>query len=197
MAVNATALVTLSEAKAFLSLTSDAFDADIERRINGLTAAFERESNRKIKQQTLTDYRVDGNGRTSMLLPFIPTQAVTKVQIRYWDETIYKTITDTSKFVLADKNLGILRLLEDVFIRGSRNVLISMSVGYLSTDNEYGKLQELLLLQLKFDWKKWDQNEIGQSARSLADGNLQFIPTGQFLREVSEGLMLFKDRKAV
>jgi hypothetical protein len=198
MPLNPNALVTLAEAKSFLKESASTNDLEIERRINSLTATFENELDRKIKQQTLTDYRIDGTGKYYALLPFVPVQSVTKVEIRYQQtELVYKTITDPAKFTVKDKDLGLLELVEDVFSAGTKNILITMSVGYLTTDLEYPLLQSLLLVQLKFDFKKWDQNEIGVSSRSLQDGNIQFIPTGRLLREVQEGLMTLRDNRFV
>jgi hypothetical protein len=196
MPLSAAALITVSDAKAFLKESSTDNDGDIERRINGLSFIFEAYVGRKIKQQTLTDYRVDGNNKTHLILPFVPVQSLTKIDIRYSiDDTVYKTITDSSKWTLKDKYLGLVQLKEDVFIAGSRNVLLTMSVGYLATDLDFSQYQTLLLTQLQFDYRKWDRNEIGVTSRSLQDGNIGFVPSTQLLREVRDGLDLLVDRR--
>ena len=199
MALNANAIVDIAEAMAFIREKSE--PAALERKINSLSGNFERDSRRKIKLQTLTDYRVDGTGSSSLLLPFVPTQSVSKIEIRYPDETVYKTITSAADFVLKDKNVGVLTLIKDVFPRGERNVLLTMPVGYLATDMEFAAFQEAFLTQLKFDYRKWDHDETGLSSRALADGSIQFMG-GQFatvkthfLREVQDLLDLYRDRR--
>src|ERR1043166_9457929 len=129
MPLSAGALITVSDGKALLKESSTHNGGAIERRVNSLRFTFEAYVGRKIKQQTLTDYRVDGNNKTHLILPFVPVQSLTKIDIRYSiDDTVYKTITDSSKWTLKDKYLGLVQLKEDVFIAGSRNVLLTMSV---------------------------------------------------------------------
>src|ERR1043166_5908887 len=196
MPLSAAALIKASEGKVFLKENSFHKYGDIGRRINGLSFIFEAYVGRKIKQQTLTDYRVDGNNKTHLILPFVPVQSLTKIDIHYSiDDTVYKTITDSSKWTLKDKYLGLVQLKEDVFIAGSRNVLLTMSVGYLATDLDFSQYQTLLLTQLQFDYRKWDRNEIGVTSRSLQDGNIGFVPSTQLLREVRDGLDLLVDRR--
>ena len=199
MALNANAIVDIAEAGTFLREKAE--PGALERKINSLSGNFERASNRKLKLQTLTDYRVDGSGSSSLLLPFVPTQSVSKIEIRYRDETVYKTFTSAADFVLKDKNAGILTLINEVFPRGERNVLLTMLVGYLATDMEFAAFQEAFLTQLKFDYRKWDHDEVGLSSRALADGSIQFMG-GQFasvkthfLREVQDLLDLYRDRR--
>jgi hypothetical protein len=131
-----------------------------------------------------------------MQLPFVPVQSLTKIDLRYSiADTVYKTLTDPTKWILKDKAIGLLQLTEDYFVSGCRNVLLTMSVGYLATDMEYAQLQALLLTQLQFDYRKWDRNEIGVTSRSLQDGNIGFVPSTQLLREVRDGLDLLVDRR--
>ena len=196
MALNANAIVDIADAMAFIQ--EKANPAVLERKINSLSGNFERVSCRKIKLQTLTDYRVDGSGNSSLELPFIPTQSVTKIEMRFRDESIYRTLTSAADFAL--KNGRVLTLLKDVFLRGELNILLTMSVGYLATDMEFAAFQEAFLTQLKSDYRKWDHDEVGLSSRALADGSIQFMG-GQFatvkthfLREVQDLLELYRDR---
>ena len=211
MALNANAIVDIAEAMAFIREKAE--PAALERKINSLSGNFERVSCRKIKLQTVTDYRVDGSGSSSLLdyrdgrssssllLPFVPCQSVSKIEIRYRDESVYKIFTSAADFVLKDKNVGLLTLINDFFPRGERNILLTMSVGYLATDMEFAAFQEAFLTQLKFDYRKWDHDEVGLSSRALADGSIQFMG-GQFatvkthfLREVQDLLDLYRDRR--
>jgi uncharacterized phiE125 gp8 family phage protein len=195
MALNANALLAMPEAKSYLKITSEETDSVIERMINSLSTEFETATGRKVKQQTLTDYRIDGNGECSILLPFVPVQAVTKVDIRYRDETVYKTITDTAKFVIKDKRLGLFGLLEDIFLCGERNILITMSVGFQAADVDWPTYQKHFLDQLTWDYQEWDKNITGVTSRSLQDGSVQYLPRSRFIPKVQEFLEYSRDKR--
>ena len=198
MTVAANAIVTLNEAKAFLIEKSTEFDSDIQNQINGLSTIFDRELGRKIKNQTLTDYRVDGTGYYRIILPWAPVQSVSKVDIRNdCDDSVYKTITDSSKWILKDKKQGLLQMVEDVLICGSRNILITMSVGYIDADVELAAIKDLFLKQLKFNYVRWRNQEIGVQSRTFQDGSIGFIPSGGMLKEVTENLQGFRDTRII
>lgn len=191
-------IVTLVEAKNFVGEVNSTNDVDIQRMIDGLSALFEGYTHRKIVQQTLTDYRIDGNGCRSVLLPFSPVQSVTAVKIRYSsDDTTYKNVTDTTKFVVKDKNLGLLQMFEDTLICGKRNVLVTMSVGYLAADGELLSIKDIFLRQFQFDYIRWQNREVGVNSKTFADGSLGFVPSGGLLKETKERLDQFVDLRFV
>src|SRR5262245_57929149 len=197
MPLNSNAIVSLAEAKNYLNITAETNDSVIERMINDLSEEFEDRTERKIKQRTLTDYRIDGNGTYCVYLPFVPVQSVTKVEIRYTNEVVFKTITDTTKFILKSMNVGRLELIEDLFMIGSRNILITMSIGYPTTDCHWSSFQTHFLNQLHWDYQEWDKNIIGVSSRGLQDGSVQYLPRSRFIPKVQQFLRSMRDGQAL
>lgn len=207
MPLNANALLTLPESKNYLKITSEATDSIIERMINSLSTEFETETGRKIKQQTLTDYRVDGDDAMqwdesttsrdrTLYLPFAPVQSISKIEMRYSDESITVTITDSSKWKLNTKK-GRVELLEQPFIAGSQNILITMVVGYPATDDLFSAFQKHFLDQLIWDYEEWDKKITGVSSRSLQDGSVQYLPRHRFIPKVQEFLDKRRDDRVL
>ena len=196
MALAANAIVSLDEAKSFLGEQSPDRNLEIESRINGLSSIFDQRLGRKTIQQTLTDYRIDGNGSYRATLPWTPVQSVSKVEIRLdRQDLVYKTITDASKWVLKEKRSGVLEMIEDVLICGYRNILVTMQVGFAASDWELSSIKKLFLDQLHFEYHRWQKNEIGVQNKNLLDGSIGWIPAGGLLREIDENLELFRDRR--
>jgi len=195
--VAANGIVNLDEAKSFLKETGTDNDAEIVRMVNGLSAAFEQEVGRKIRTQTLTDFRVDGTGKSSLLFPYAPVQSIAEIELRNSDESVYRTITLAADFVIKDKGLGLIMLINDSFIKGQRNILFTTDVGFAMTDPEFARAQELLLTQLAFDYRAWQNNEIGLTSRTLPDGSVTFNSPHRFLQQVYEGLEDLRDRRFI
>jgi hypothetical protein len=197
MALNALALLTLDEARAAVGLKNSSSDTDLELIVNALTVAFEIEVRGPLKQRTISDYRLDGNGKNEIMLPFAPIQSVTKVEIRNGlDDSVMKVISDTSKFVLKDRERAILLLKEDVFTRGMQNILITMNAGYLATDIQMDFAKNLLTMQLSASWQRFQNKEWGITSKTLADGAITFssMPTMHYLlKEVRDGLSTLRD----
>lgn len=202
---NANALVTLAEAREELKEKSQQYDEVLQRRIDALSSTFESETGWALKQRTLTGYRMNGNNKSYALIPIVPVQSVTQIQIRYeCDDTTYKTITDTSKFILKGKDeyghsiSGRLQLLDDFFLGGNANVLLNMVVGFATTHPKIEEAKRLMYMQLAYEYRRWQNNEQGLLTRSSGDGNVSFQP--QFatvmtalLREVSDGLVMLRN----
>lgn len=196
MALTANALLTLAEAREELREKSQAFDSVIERRINALSETFEGRSGWILTEQDLEGYRVSGAGGRILLLPIVPIQDVDKIEIRSaFDDTVVTTITDTSKFILKGKDkyehsiTGRLQLFEDIFIRGTDNIAIDMTVGFAADHPRIHEAKRLLIMQLQFEYRRWQQNEAGVISRSLADGSVSFAPPQNLLKEVEDGLI--------
>lgn len=194
MALHATALLSLQEAQGALKLKTAQDDATLELIVNALTLTFEKEAGRPLKQRTLTDYRIDGTGESWVLLPFSPVQSITSISIRYRDDTVYATISDSSKWKLI-KRTGRLELFEDVFLEGDSNVLLTMSVGFLETEIEWDTARDLFVMQLRHSWRFHQTNNFGLVSKSDADGSVSFFPPNRLLREVKDGLAALRDHR--
>lgn len=195
MSLHASAIFSsLDEVKPALRISGQSEEPDLERLINALTATFELVSSRKLKQRVLTDYRVDGNGYREISLPYVPASAVTKVDIRHpLNDAVYKTVTDTTKFVLKDPELGLLLMKEDTLIYGNRNVLVSFTAGFASDDIRWQLIKDLMLQQLSFSYRLVRNNEVGLVTKSYSDGSVSFFPPQRLLKEVRDGLTDIKD----
>ncbi len=221
MSLNANAILQLDEAREELKESSQKYDSIIERRINGLSATFDSRTGWAIAPQSLTSFRVDGNQRGSqagggviasalggtgfggskyyILIPIVPVRAVTKIVIHQdWDDSVYATITDTTTFLLkgldryAHSLSGRLQLFNDVFLNGHCNVALDMTVGFSDSHPKLAEAKRLMMMQLQYEYKRWQNNEAGLISRSLPDGSISFAPPSSLLREVEDGLMNMK-----
>lgn len=195
MALHATALIDdLTELKEVLKIPGNQDDANLEMLVNGITAKFETVTERMLRKRTLTDYRINGNGLMEILLPWVPVQSVTKVEIRNTaDDSVQAVVTDTSKFILKDKKLGLLTMKENVLVCGLKNILVTMEVGFNLTDMEFADCKTYLFKQLAFEYRLLRNNELGLQTRTFQDGSISFVPPVALLKEVEDGLRYWKD----
>ena len=195
MALHANALIQdLAELKDVLRVKSSEDDIDLERLVNAMTVTFESEAGRPLRKRTLTDYRLDGTGTNKLYLPFVPVSNVTKVQIRYdYNDAVYRTITDTAQFVLKSGDLGLLQLVNDWFIRGDRNILVTMDVGFQTTDMEFATAIDLMYMQIAHSFRMVKNGELGLTNKTYSDGSVSFFPASRLLKEVADGLLSIKD----
>jgi hypothetical protein len=231
MSLNANAILALDEAHEELKETSTQYDGVLERRINALSSIFETLTGLKIAQRALTQFRVDGSnardsgitggrhsypsgfsfgfdtgyafsGRTSIHIPTIPVQAVTRIEIRQeWDEAVFATITDTATFILKGMDeynhsfSGQLELIDGtIFLPGRNNVLLDMTIGFATTHPVLSEVHRLMSMQLQYEYKRWQRNEGGLLSSSVPDGSISFAPATNILKEVADGLMNLRDR---
>jgi uncharacterized phiE125 gp8 family phage protein len=194
MALNANALLTLNEARAELRETTQAYDAIIERRINALSTTFESLTGLVLAGREVEDYRVDGNGCAILYLPIIPVQSVERIEVRYHsDETQYFETTNPADYLLKDPDTGMLQLLNyKRFICGLRNVLLDMTIGFAAGHEKLAEAQRLLVMQLSYEYQRWQRNEAGLLSRTLNDGSVSFAPPTNLLKEVQDGLLTMK-----
>lgn len=198
MALLDTALLTVDQARDELREKSQLYDGIIERRLNALAGIFERETGWALKSRDLEAYRVDGSGKRDLYIPIVPVQEITQIDMRYEDETSYRTLTspaDDDEFILKNVKTGYVQLISDSFPCGKRNILLDMTVGFTSADYELAEAQRLLVMQLSFEYHRWQTNEAGVIAKSYSDGSISFAPQTHILREVLDGLTAMKNRQ--
>lgn len=195
MAVNANAIITLAEGKVFLgeAAATGTNDGTIEEMINSISTLIEIEVARKVVQQTVSSYRMDGNGKTYLMVPYVPLKSVTSVVVKDTrDDTTLETYTS---FSVVNANTGRLMLTDgNVFPEGRDNVVLGMSVGFATTDYELAVFKEAAYLQLKNDYKRWESQEIGLMSRSLPDGSVTLTPPRGLLLQVLEMIRPYKLR---
>lgn len=190
------AIVTLADARVFLGYatsTATTNDGIITTMINSISQLLEIETSRKVIQQTLTGYRLDGTGRREILVPYVPLQSVSSVVIndRITDTTLY-TFTSYS---VTNPDTGCLMLTDgNIFPRGRNNVVLGLSVGWGATAPELSIFQQACFLQLKNDYKRWENQEVGLVQRSLPDGSVVMQAAHSLLIQVLEMVRPYKLR---
>lgn len=193
MALSANAIITLAQGKAFLQEASEANDTVIEGMISSISTLIETETSRKVIQQTVSNYRLDGLGRRELMVPYVPLQSVSSAvaQDRVTD-TVLLTFTNYS---ITNPDTGMLMLTDgQVFPRGRNNIVLGMSVGYTATAPELSIFQQACCLQLKNDYKRWENQEIGLVQRSLPDGSVVMQAAHSLLIQVLEMVRPYKLR---
>lgn len=207
MSLNANAIASMDEAREELRETSQKYDAVLERRINALSQIFEKQSGLILVQKTLTGFRVNGSGCEALMVPLLPLQSVSKIDMRYdFDDSSYiDPITDTTTFIVKDKDeyghshTGYLQLLLTGsiywFPPGKNNILLDTIVGYASTHPVRAEVQRLFFMQLSYEYRRWQQNETGLLGRTQSDGNVSFAIPHNLLQEVVEGLDSLRIRR--
>lgn len=196
MALAATAIVSLDNAKTRLKLSSADHDAIVESMIENATALIEAELGRPVVARTLTGMRIDGTGEHEILIPWTPVQAVTSFEIRDdRDDTSIVTISDSSKWILKDAELGLVRLTEEIFYEGEKNVLFTGSVGFASSDLRMKTFIEACYIALDDLYRRWDRTELSLINKSYPDGQATMVPAASLPPAVRQ--MIAPHRKAM
>jgi hypothetical protein len=193
MSLNANAIVSLAEGKAFLEENGNAKDTLIERLINSISTQIEAAVARKVAQQTLTAYRMDGNGSTSMRFPHTPLKSISSLVSKSpVDDT---TLTTFTSFSIINPNTGnVLLTAGEVFPCGRDNIVATMSVGYATSpaeDNDLSTFKLATLMQLKNNFKRYESQEIGLLGHSMPNGAVTLAPPRGLLLEVLEMIRPF------
>ena len=176
MTVHANAIVSLDALKERLEEKSEKNDRALENMLDHFSNLLEIETGHPIKQRTLTDERFDGTGTAEILIPRTPVQSVTSFEIHSpLDDSTIQTISDTSKFWIADKRSGLVRLKETVFTEGIGNIVTTCSVGFLTTDIEWRTFENALYAALLDFYPRWERNELSAVSKSHPDGSMTYI----------------------
>lgn len=146
------------------------------------------------QQYTSDGYRFWGS-RYHIRIPIVPIQSVSKIEMRYQaNDLTYQTITDPTQFILKGMDrfghslTGHLQLFNFSFLPGKENILLDMRVGFSSDHPTLAQMKRLMIMQLAYEFNRWDKNEVGIISRSLPDGSVSYVPPQNLLREVEDGL---------
>lgn len=138
------ALTTVTRLKAFLGINVSTYDSILEVIINSVTDFIENECDRRFKQTANTGILLDGEGKTSMLLPQWPVKnGVTftlyeRSSVNYGDNT-WRTISSDKYRVNEDS--GIIKMNSN-FREGFQNYKVDYTSGY-AFENVTGTLVPL------------------------------------------------------
>lgn len=159
------ALTTVDNVKAFLSIKNDADDDLIERLIAAASAFIENWLGRKILAHDVIEYR-DGNGKDEMMFAELPVISVSQVKVY---DRVFQLAPDyhQSGYRFADWWLV---LQGDCFHRGRRNVQINYRAGYeaIPADIEQAAI-DLVSLRYK------EKDRFGVRSKTLAGETISYI----------------------
>lgn len=158
------AFCTVSDVKAFLSLTVATDDALLTSLIQAASNAMETVMNRAVAQAPYTDL-VDGNGKSALMLSNRPVISVTSVTIGA--EVIPASTGWGVTGFTQDENVVILR--NRVFTRGLRNVVVVYQAGWATTPDDI-KQACIETVALKYRQKEY----AGYRSKSLAGETVTF-----------------------
>lgn len=133
MALDASALVSLAEAKGFLIVAGDADNAAIEQAINAASLRCESYCNRVFKERVVTE-RVEGVGATKLYLSAVPLKVSAAVTVSVDDvaQTVWRTEADglQSAFDVIARPDHLYRRACWAWRTDPYNVLVSYTGGY-------------------------------------------------------------------
>ena len=172
MALNANALTSLATAKTVLSIpTLDITqDSRVERLINASSGFIEKQTDRLLKTQTITEFH-DGRRFDRLILRQWPISSITSLRLD--NSSVFtdpSTLVDTTEYVL--ENDQELVLLSSIFPIGNKNIKIVYVAGYITVSSD---LEDACLKLIQW-WEKMETNrDIGTSTKSKQDENITLV----------------------
>jgi hypothetical protein len=118
--------------------------------ISAISAEFERECGHSIASKAYTAQLFDGNGRDAMVLPDYPVSACTALTVDGVTVPQRATVTGDG-WILADADVGLLRLVGYELTEGVRNVAVTYTAGYTTTPKE---VEQAVRETIVAAWKK-------------------------------------------
>lgn len=125
------ALLSLADAKEYLGSTATTVnDSKIYDIINAVSHRMNAETGRLLKSRSYTEY-YDGNGKSDVLLRQWPISS-TSITITIDSDRAFTSTDDvvTSTDVMLDTDMGWVRLDDETFSIGERNIKVEYSAGY-------------------------------------------------------------------
>lgn len=158
-------LTTLTNAKAWLSLTGTTDDALLTRLISAVSASAQSYMGRIVASASYTATR-NGNGRSVIAFPDSPVTAVTSVTV---DGTAIpaRTSVTGSGYSFGE---SLLFLIGYVFTKGVANVQLVYTGGYVTTPLD---LEQAVLDIVAYKYRERDR--IGQGSKILQGETITFL----------------------
>jgi len=188
----ATALTTVAQAKAHLSITASdsSQNARLELFINAATSRIETMTDRKLKERTHVEYRSGKRSNEVMLLQY-PVSSI--IELSRDNESIFpsSSIISPSQYAL-DASSSSVVLLKDVFPSGIRNIKVTYVAGYNETDHP-GNLAELEICCLwivEWFYKHRERGDMGRTQKSKGDESVGIL--AEMPKMISEMILQYK-----
>jgi hypothetical protein len=172
------ALTTLEAVKAFKNILAGEHDAEIKRLIPAAQQFIESYLGRPVEAAGVTEYHSTRAGQTRLLLDRWPVTALTSLADD--PDRVYgaATLLAATDYVLADAEIGLVVLDGLSFQEGINNVKVVYQGGYAAGDPRLGLLAQASIELIWLAHMKGDQNLLGMSAKSIADGNISLVRLG-------------------
>ena len=185
------ALTTLDLTKEYLgeSTGTTGFNSRLNSLINSVSHRINSQTARQLKRRSHEE-QYDGHGRQTLVLDHFPIQSVS-TDIGVWVVSSRDSFSSTSDFdanakvdaadIHVDKDEGIIRIKDESFTQGVRNVLVTYSAGYSTTtattasDHIPGDLQEAVHQMIAYDWQRQRQSAWATRTISHDDGSISYI----------------------
>jgi len=135
MALNANALTTLNMAKTYLKipLAEASQDSLVEFFINASSEMIEKETDRRLKSQSSTDYK-HGRNSNLVLLSQWPVNSITELRIDNSSNfTDASTLVNSDEYRIADDSNSLLILSRVFPKKGYNNIKITYNAGIFDT----------------------------------------------------------------
>jgi uncharacterized phiE125 gp8 family phage protein len=172
MALQANALITLNQAKDYLSisLADTSQDSWVETLINSASDRIERHCLRSFKSASRQTV-FDGNGNNEVVLPHWPVTAIADVRVD--SERVFGTDTklETVDFGIVDSM--VLRLHATLFPSGSQNVQVNYTAGYTAVP---GDLQFACLFLVEWLYRMKNDRRLGRGSVSKGNETVENLP---------------------
>ena len=172
MALNSNALITLALAKSFLKIPTaeTSQDAFIEHCINAFSDLFEGETDRKIKEVSVTEYH-DGRKSNMITLGEYPVNEITSVKI---DSTSRfsgsETTLDSSTYAIGDNNNAL--YYNTHFPSGFRNIKVVYKAGYTTIPSD---IQNAALWGVFYYFNMRETKDIGRTSKGKGDESINIL----------------------
>lgn len=173
MALNANALTTLNMAKTYLKipLAETSQDALVEFFINAASELIERETDRKLKAQSVVD-TLHGRSSNMVMLSQWPVNSITELRIdNSSDFTESSTLIDADEYRIGDDK-NTLVILSQTFPKGYNNIRVTFNAGYSTIPSD---LEHSCLWMVFYYHKMRIAEDIGRSSRSKGDESTSMI----------------------
>ena len=197
MSLSAYAIPTLQEVKDFMGINNYESDSILEKWIDNVSYSIEKYTNRKIAVQSVSNEIYDGDGTDTLFLRYWPltqlstetsptdAQKLAAVQYRATPDDDWADIETDVDHILTDTNWPFLKLYDQIFPEGYRNIRLNYKAGYSTIPGDIW----MVAVQMVADF--WEQSKrpgaqsrLGISARSHQNQSLTYTSLKPEWREV-------------
>jgi uncharacterized phiE125 gp8 family phage protein len=190
------ALCTLDQVKAHFGFGDNAEqEVELERLIGVAQELIEKYCGRKFDEATFTEYW-NGDGTSLLFVKNYPIISITSIHDDIGDHTYgADTLVDADDYTIINNNH--IQMYDSFFQTGVNNIKIVYVAGY--SDETVGThepipedLRQACIQQVGWMFKRGIGHNYGVNSKSLDDGTIQFIETGDLLPAVKNVIRRYR-----